>query len=109
MTDLGLGNYVKEFRERLLNAARSVDIDLIEPIQQTTIEAKKQKKKERTISWEKKILHSQFVRQTKEVGNQDRWKWLRNGTLKCETENLICAAQEQSILTNSIKGKIDKS
>ena len=109
MTNLGLGNYVKEFRERLLNAARSVDIDLIEPIQQTTIEAKKQKKKERTISWEKKILHSQFVRQTKEVGNQDRWKWLRNGTLKSETENLICAAQEQSILTNLIKGKIDKS
>ena len=109
MTNLGLGNYVKEFRERLLNAARSVDIDLIEPIQQTTIEAKKQKKKERTISWEKKILHSQFVRQTKEVGNQDRWEWLRNGTLKSETENLICAAQEQSILTNLIKGKIDKS
>ena len=93
----------------MLNAARSVDIDLIEPIQQTTIEAKKQKKKERTIYWEKKILHSQFVRQTKEVGNQDRWKWLRNGILKRETENLICAAQEQSILTNLIKGKIAKS
>ena len=109
MTNLGLGNYVKEFRERLLNAARSVGIDLIEPIQQTTIEAKKQKKKERTISWEKKILHSQFVRQTKEVGDQDRWKWLRNGTtLKRETENLICAVQEQSILTNLIKGKIAK-
>ena len=93
----------------MLNAARSVDIDLIEPIQQTTIEANKQKKKERTTYGEKKILHSQFVRQTKEMGNQDRWKWLRNGTLKRETENLICAAQEQSILTNLIKGKIAKS
>ena len=40
-------NYVKESRERLLNAARSADIDLTEPIRQTTIEAKKQKKEER--------------------------------------------------------------
>ena len=34
---------------------------------------------------------------------------MRNGTLKCEIENLICAAQEQAIQTNIIKGKIDKS
>ena len=32
LTNLGLENYVKESRERLLTAARSVDIDLIEPI-----------------------------------------------------------------------------
>ena len=48
--------------------ARSVYIDLIEPIQETTIEAKKQKKEERAISWEKKKMHCQFFRQTKEVG-----------------------------------------
>ena len=109
VTNLGLENYVKQSRERLLTAARSVDIDLIEPIRKTLIEAKKQKKKERTISWEEKMLHGQFVRQTKEVGNQDRWQWLRNGTLKRQTESLIFAAQEQAIRTNVIKGKIDKS
>ena len=32
VSNLGLENYVKEFRERLLTAARSVDIDLIETI-----------------------------------------------------------------------------
>ena len=94
----------KKSRERLLTAARSVDIDLIEPIQETTIEAKKQKKKERTISWEEKMLHGQFVRQTKEVWNKDRWQWLQNGTLKLETESLIFAAQEQANRTNVIKG-----
>ena len=109
VTNLGLENYVKQSRERLLTAARSVDIDLIEPIRKTTIEAKKQTKEERTISWEEKMLHGQFVRQTKEVGNQDRWQWLRNGTLKRETESLIFAAQEQAIRTNVIKGNIDKS
>ena len=55
LANLGLENYVKESREGLLTAARSVDIDLIEPIRETTIEAKKQKKEERTISWEEKI------------------------------------------------------
>ena len=91
------GNFLpvhKIFLERpgLLTAARSVDIDLVEPIQETTGEAKKQKKEERTISWEEKMLHDQFVLQTKEVGNQDRWQWLQNGTLKHETESLIFAA-----------------
>ena len=62
VTNLGLENYVKQSRERLLTAARSVDIDLIEPIRETTIEANKQKKEERTISWEEKTLHGQFGR-----------------------------------------------
>ena len=32
LTNFGLENYVKESRERLVSAARFVDIDLIEPI-----------------------------------------------------------------------------
>ena len=44
LTNLGLENYMKASRERLLNAGRSVDIDLIEPIRQTTVEAKKRRK-----------------------------------------------------------------
>ena len=34
---------------------------------------------------------------------------MRNGTLRREKESLICAVQEQTIRTNLIKGKIDKS
>ena len=70
MTNLGLENYVKESRELLLTAARSVNIYLIESIRETPIETKKQKKEERTISLEGKILHGQFVRQTNEVRNR---------------------------------------
>ena len=55
------------------------------------------------------MLHGQCVRQTKKVRNQDRWQWLRNGTLKRETEDLVSAAQEQVIRTNVIKEKINKS
>ena len=46
LTNLGLENYVKESRQRLLTTARSVDIDLIERIQETKREGKKQKKEE---------------------------------------------------------------
>ena len=37
------------------------------------------------------------------------WAWLQNGDLKKETESLIVVAQNQSIRTNVVKGKIDKS
>ena len=49
------------------------------------------------------MLHGQFVRQTKEMENQDRWQWLRNGTLTRETESLIFTAKD------IVKGKFDKS
>ena len=61
LRNLGLENYGKESREYLLAAARSVDIDLTQPIRETTIETKTQKKEERTISWEERMLHGQFV------------------------------------------------
>ena len=67
---------MKDFRERLLNTARSMDFDLIDPVQQTRIDTKRQKKEERTSSWEEKMLHGQSVQQTKEVGNQDSWEYL---------------------------------
>ena len=57
LTNLGLENYVKESREFFLFAEGSLYIDLIEPIRETTIEGKKQKKEEGAIFWEKKILH----------------------------------------------------
>ena len=36
LTNIGLEDYLKEFRERLVTTARSVDIDLIELIRETT-------------------------------------------------------------------------
>ena len=47
--------------------------------------------------------------QTKEVRSDQCWAWLQNGDLKRETESLIVAAQNQSIRTNLIKARIDKS
>ena len=49
------------------------------------------------------------MRQTKEVRSDQCWAWLHNGDLKRETESLIVAAQNQSIRTNLVKARIDKS
>ena len=49
------------------------------------------------------------MRETKEVRSDQCWAWLQNGDLKRETESLRVAAQNQSIRTNLVKAKIDKS
>ena len=49
------------------------------------------------------------MRQTKEIRNDQCWAWLQNGDLKRETESLIVAAQNQSIRTNLVRARIDKS
>ena len=39
---------------------------------------------------------------------EKKWLWLRDRSIKRETESLIMAMQEQGIKTNAIKAKIDK-
>ena len=49
------------------------------------------------------------MRQAKEVISDQCWAWLQIGDLKREIESVIVAAQHQSVRTNLVKGKIDKS
>ena len=70
---------------------------------------KRSKKEKRLEGWEKKVLHGQYLRQTKEVRSDQCWAWLQSGDLKRETESLIVAAQNQSIRTKLVKTKIDKT
>ena len=49
------------------------------------------------------------MRQTKEVRSDQCWAWLQSRDWKRETESLIVATQNQSIRTNLVKAKIDKS
>ena len=70
---------------------------------------KRSKKEKRLEDWGEKVLHGQYLRQTKEVRSDQYWAWLQNEDLKRETESLIVAAQNQSIRANVVKAKIVKS
>ena len=91
--------------ERLLQAARGDREDGLE----AASVLKKAKKENRLQDLEEKALHGQYLRQTKEVRNEQSWVLLQNRDLKRETESLIVTAQNRSIRTNLVKTKIDKS
>ena len=97
--------YVHGSEERLIQAARG---DKIYGLEAASV-LKRSKKEKRLEDWEEKVIHSQYLRQTKEVRSDQCWVWLQNGDLKRETESLIVAAQNQSIRTNLVKARIDKS
>ena len=86
----GLKVYVYGCEERLIQAARG---DKIDGLEAASI-LKRSKKKKRLEDWEEKVLHGQYLRQTKEVINDQCWAWLHNGDLKRETESLIVAESE---------------
>ena len=55
-------------------------------------------------------MHGQFSKEIPENVDKERsWYWLSRGDVKVETEALLCAAQEQKLITNYIKHHIDKS
>ena len=97
--------YVHRSEERLMQAAREEEIDGLE----AESVLKRSKKDKILEDWEEKILHGQYLRQTKEVRSDQRWAWLQHGNLKRETESLIVAAQNQSVRTNLVKAKTDES
>ena len=88
----------------MIQAVRGDKIDGLEAVSVL----KRSKKEKRLEDWEEKVLHGQYLRQTKEVRSDQCWAWLQNGDLKRETESVIVAAQNQSIRTNLVKAKIDK-
>ena len=57
--------------------------------------------------WQSKPMHGQFLRQTKDLSNNDSWQWLQRGKLKKDTEGLIMAAQDQALTTRYIQRAID--
>ena len=97
--------YVHGSEERLIQAARGDKMDGLEAASVLT----RSKKEKRLEDWEEKVLHGQYLRQTKKVRSDQWWSWLQNGDLKRETKSLIVAAQNQSIRTNLVKARIDKS
>ena len=58
---------------------------------------------------EEKQVCGHFKRQTSNFQHKKTWTWPRKGNVKSETESLLIAAQNNSIWTNYIKTRIDKT
>ena len=65
----GLEVYVHGSEERLIQAGRGDKIDGLE----AESVLKRSKKEKRLEDWEEKILHGQYLRQTKEVRSDQFW------------------------------------
>jgi hypothetical protein len=57
--------------------------------------------------WKAKRLHGQFSRSLDEglIDKEQSYRWLKFGDIKGETESVIMAAQDQTIITNYFKKK----
>ena len=63
----------------------------------------------RKQKWTEKQLYGRFKRITSDISHEKMWTCLRKGNLKRETESLLVAAQNNAIMTNHIKVRIDKT
>ena len=79
--------YVHGSEERVIQAAR---VDKIDDLEAASV-LKRSNKEKRLEDWEEKVLHGQYLRQTKEVRSDHFWAWLQNGDLKRLIESLIVA------------------
>ena len=105
----GQGSYVENNIEPLLAAIRTnrtiTHKETVDPK-----EFKKIKEVQRTNEWTaKKEMHRQFARDMEDKDKSNTWRWMKKIFLKGGTEALIRSALEQSICTNYIKYKIDKT
>ena len=78
----GLEVYVHGSEGRLMQATRGDKIDGLE----AASVLKRSKKEKRLEDWEDKVLHGQYLRQTKKVRSDQCWAWLQNPDLKRERE-----------------------
>ena len=105
IAELSLKEYVMRSKEKIISAARG---NVTKEVKSAKAYKKRRKEEREASVWEKE-LHGQHFRQMKEVGAKESWTWLQRGELKKETEGMIMAAQSQSLKTNAIKARIDKS
>ena len=63
----------------------------------------------RKQKWEEKQIYGRFKRLINNISQDKTWTWLRKGNFKKETESLQIAVQNNTIRTNHIKVRIDKT
>ena len=104
-----LGEYVdlRKLEDPLL---RAVAREKLVSVNGSKAEYRKRITDERESNYRNKRMHGQFLRQTEDIVDQrESVRWLEEGYMKRGTENLLMAAQEQSLRTRKIRHTIDKA
>ena len=94
-----LEDYIQKREGRLMTATRN-NTDSMKT-NRTKI-TRKQK-------WGEKQFNGRFNRLISNISDEKTWTCLRKGNLKRETDSLLSAAQNNTIRTNHIKARIDKT
>ena len=63
----------------------------------------------RKQKWGKRQLYGHFKWLTSDISHKKTWMWLRKRNLKRKTESRLITAQNNTIKTNHIKARIDKT
>ena len=95
----GRGNYIQKHDGGLITTIRN---DTDNTMDDRITITRKQK-------WEGKQLYGRFKRLINNISHNKTWTWLRKGNFKRETESLPIAAHNNTIRTNQIKVRIDKT
>ena len=93
-----LENYIEKCEGRLITVPRN-----------NTDNARNNRTEITKQKWEGKHFYGRFKWLTSDHSHEKMWTWLRKGNLKRETEFLLIAAQNNTIRTNHIKARIDKT
>ena len=101
----GLEMYVHGSEERWIRAARGDRIDRLE----AAGVLKRSKKEKRLEDWEKKVLHGQYLRQTKEVRRDQCWGLASEWRFEKRDRKSYSGSSESEYKNNLVKARIDKS
>jgi hypothetical protein len=89
---------------------RAVATERIAITKESKAEYRKRVTDERQQNYRTKRMHGQFLRQTEDLIDQkESMRWIEEGYMKRGTENLLMAAQEQSLRTRKTRHAIDKA
>lgn len=69
-----------------------------------------QKINEREQAWKEKRMHGQYTREMDKCADKDETcGWIKTSDLKAYTESLLCAARDQTLRTNCMTHRTDKT
>ena len=91
-----LERYILTSEEGLIIAAGRVDGDYEQHLGviESVKEFKERRRNEQSNVLNREKLHGQFLNQIEKVAGEEKWLWLRDGSIKRKTESLVMVSQE---------------